>query len=120
MEENIITTESGLQYVDEKVGSGPQPKAGQTVSVNYTGRLTNDKVFDSSVDPKFGHVEPLQFRVGVGQVIEGWDEGLLTMKVGGKRKLIIPPDLGYGREGAGSDIPPNATLIFDVELMAVR
>jgi len=116
----MITTPSGLKYQDLKVGTGAQPKTGQTVTVNYTGMLEDGKVFDSNVDPKFGHVEPFKTAVGVGQVIKGWDEGLLTMKVGGKRKLTIPAQLGYGARGAGGVIPPNATLIFDVELLAVQ
>ena len=102
------------------VGTGPQPNAGQTVSVHYTGWLYQDgkkgAKFDSSLDRK----QPLNFAVGTGQVIKGWDEGLSTMKVGGKRTLIIPPELGYGARGAGGVIPPNATLMFDVELLGVR
>jgi len=118
----IITTASGLQYIDTKVGDGAMPKAGQSISVNYTGMLAtpDSTVFDSNVDPKFGHVQPFIFNVGTHQVIAGWDEGLLTMKVGGKRRLIIPAKLGYGAAGAGGAIPPNATLIFDVELVAIK
>jgi peptidylprolyl isomerase len=110
-----VKTASGLQYEDVVVGSGDSPKAGQTVTVHYTGRLTNGTKFDSSVD----RGQPFQFVIGVGQVIKGWDEGVLSMKVGGKRRLTIPPDLGYGASGAGSLIPPNSTLLFDVELLAV-
>ena len=117
---DTTTTASGLQYIDTQVGAGAQPRAGQTVTVNYTGRLTNGTTFDSNVDPKFGHVEPFQFQIGMSQVIKGWDEGLSTMKVGGKRQLIIPPQLGYGARGAGSAIPPNSTLVFDVELVGVK
>ncbi len=111
-----ITTPSGLQYVDVVVGKGASPKRGKKVTVHYTGKLTNGKKFDSSVDRK----EPFTFTIGVGQVIHGWDEGVATMKVGGKRKLTIPANLGYGTRGAGPDIPPNATLVFDVELLNVE
>jgi peptidylprolyl isomerase len=109
------TTPSGLQYIDEVVGEGDAPSKGQTVRVHYTGRLTDGKKFDSSVD----RGQPFTFTIGVGQVIKGWDEGVGSMRVGGKRQLIIPPDLGYGARGAPGAIPPNATLIFDVELLAV-
>ncbi|HQS84588.1 MAG: peptidylprolyl isomerase [Alphaproteobacteria bacterium 16-39-46] len=115
-EEVIITTPSGLQYIDEIIGTGPSPKMGQKVKVHYTGTLTSGKKFDSSVD----RGEPFDFTIGVGQVIKGWDEGVLSMKVGGKRKLIIPADLGYGSRGAGGAIPPNATLVFEVELLGVN
>jgi len=110
-----VTTASGLQYQDVVVGTGDSPKVGQSVTVHYTGMLTNGTKFDSSVD----RGQPFQFVIGVGQVIKGWDEGVLSMKVGGKRRLTIPAGLGYGAQGAGTLIPPNATLIFDVELLAV-
>jgi peptidylprolyl isomerase len=115
-----VTTPSGLRIIDVKPGTGPVPQAGQTVTVNYTGWLFVDgkkgKKFDSSLD----RGEPFSFTLGQGQVIKGWDEGLATMHVGGKRTLIIPPDLGYGASGAGGDIPPGATLIFDVDLLGVK
>jgi peptidylprolyl isomerase len=115
-----VTTPSGLQMTDTAVGSGAQPKQGQTAVVHYTGWLyTNGqkgKKFDSSVD----RGQPFEFPVGAGRVIKGWDEGVATMKVGGKRTLVIPPQLGYGERGAGGVIPPNATLIFDVELLGVK
>ena len=112
----VVTTESGLQYIDLVVGTGRQAELGDTAMVHYTGWLADGKKFDSSVDRK----EPFSFRVGAGQVIKGWDEGVGTMKVGGKRKLTIPPQLGYGARGAGNVIPPNATLTFDVELLELR
>jgi peptidylprolyl isomerase len=111
-----VTTASGLKYVDVKVGSGVSPVKGKQVKVHYTGTLENGKKFDSSVDRN----EPFSFTIGVGQVIAGWDEGVMSMKVGGKRKLIIPAKLGYGAGGAGGVIPPNATLLFDVELLDVQ
>ncbi len=114
--EKKVTTDSGLQYEDMVVGTGATPSRGQTVVVHYTGWLTDKTKFDSSVDRN----ESFSFVLGQGQVIKGWDEGLSTMKVGGKRKLIIPPALGYGARGAGGVIPPNATLIFDVELLEIR
>lgn len=113
----LITTSSGLKYQDITVGKGASPKNGQNVSVHYTGWLTNGTKFDSSVD----RGTPFQFVLGQGNVIKGWDEGVLTMKIGGKRKLIIPAKLGYGDAGTpGGPIPPNATLMFDVELLGVQ
>jgi peptidylprolyl isomerase len=114
-EKKTVTTASGLKYVDVVIGKGASPTVGKQVKVHYTGTLENGKKFDSSVDRK----EPFSFVIGVGQVIPGWDEGVMSMKVGGKRKLIIPPNLGYGAQGAGGVIPPNATLLFDVELLDV-
>lgn len=111
-----VTTPSGLKYVDLKVGTGESPKQGQTVVVHYTGWLTNGQKFDSSVD----RAEPFEFLIGTGSVIRGWDEGVMTMKVGGKRKLIIPAELGYGARGAGGVIPPNATLVFEVDLIGLK
>jgi peptidylprolyl isomerase len=114
------TTASGLQYDDTVMGSGKRAEAGRTVSVHYTGWLYENgakgKKFDSSVDRN----EPFEFPIGQGRVIRGWDEGVATMKIGGKRTLIIPPALGYGARGAGGVIPPNATLIFDVELLGLK
>ena len=112
-----ITTASGLKYIDLIVGTGPSPQRGQTVVVHYTGTLENGSKFDSSLD----RGQPLSFPIGMRKVIKGWDEGLMTMKVGGKRRLIIPPGLAYGEAGAGGGlIPPNATLIFEVELLDIK
>ena len=115
-----MTTASGLQIIDSKEGTGATPKTGQTCVMHYTGWLYENcqkgKKFDSSVDRN----EPFEFKIGQRQVIGGWDEGVASMKVGGKRTLIIPPALGYGARGAGGLIPPNATLMFDVELLAVK
>jgi len=111
-----VTTGSGLQYWDIKVGTGAVAGASKRVKVHYTGWLLNGKEFDSSLDAG----EPIEFELGTGQVIKGWDQGIVGMKVGGKRQLRIPPELGYGARGAGSSIPPNSTLIFDVELVGVK
>ena len=115
-----MTTASGLQITDSKVGTGASPQKGQRCTMHYTGWLYKDGVkgakFDSSVD----RGQPFDFVIGVGQVIKGWDEGVASMKVGGKRTLIIPAALGYGASGAGGVIPPNATLMFDVELLGVK
>jgi FKBP-type peptidyl-prolyl cis-trans isomerase FkpA len=117
---SLIMTASGLQYEDLTIGDGAEAAAGQFVSVHYTGWLQNDdgspgEKFDSSVDRD----EPFEFSLGAGQVIQGWDQGVQGMKVGGKRRLVIPSTLGYGARGAGGVIPPHATLIFDVELLEV-
>ena len=115
-----VTLPSGVKYTDEVVGTGPEPKAGQTVTVQYTGWLADNgkpgRKFDSSRDRN----QPFSFTIGAGQVIAGWDQGVATMHVGGKRTLTIPPEFGYGSRGAGGVIPPGATLIFDVELLGVR
>ncbi|NJL21304.1 MAG: FKBP-type peptidyl-prolyl cis-trans isomerase [Leptolyngbyaceae cyanobacterium SM1_3_5] len=112
--EAATTTDSGLQYVDLVEGTGAVPRAGQTVYVHYTGTLEDGTKFDSSRDRN----RPFSFRLGAGQVIRGWDEGISTMRVGGRRQLVIPPDLGYGSRGVGP-IPPNSTLVFDVELLRI-
>ena len=117
---STMTTQSGLKITDSKIGTGATPKQGQTCVVHYTGWLYENgakgKKFDSSVD----RGQPFEFPVGMHRVIAGWDEGVASMKVGGKRTLIIPPELGYGARGAGGVIPPNATLIFEVELIGVK
>ncbi|MEB3179524.1 MAG: FKBP-type peptidyl-prolyl cis-trans isomerase [Nostocaceae cyanobacterium] len=115
-EDNVVTTPSGLKYIDIEEGDGATPQTGQTVTVHYIGTLKDGTEFDSSV----GRNRPFSFKIGTGQVIKGWDEGLSTMKIGGKRQLIIPPELGYGSRGAGGVIPPNATLVFDVELLKIQ
>lgn len=111
-----ITTESGLKYTDIVVGNGDMPKKGQIVAVHYTGFLENGKKFDSSYDRN----SPLEFRIGEREMIPGFDEGIQTMKMGGKRKLILPPYLAYGSRGMANVIPPNATLIFEVELVDIK
>jgi peptidylprolyl isomerase len=111
----MTTTPSGLEYADLVVGKGPQPKSGNTVVVNYTGTFRSGKVFDTSVGK-----QPFKFRLGRSQVIKGWDEGVATMHVGGKRKLVIPPDLAYGSGGYPGVIPPNSTLTFEVELLNIE
>lgn len=113
---NEVVSASGLKHVDLAAGSGDEAGAGKTVEVHYTGWLENGRKFDSSVD----RGTPFSFKLGAGQVIRGWDEGVAGMKVGGKRRLTIPPELGYGARGAGGVIPPNAVLIFEVELLKVR
>ena len=110
-----VTTPTGLKYTDIKIGDGATPKVGQTVTVHYTGTLENGTVFDST-----NGRPPANFLIGVGNVIKGWDEGLMTMNVGGKRKFVIPPDLAYGPKGRGPKIPGNSTLLFDVELVDVK
>lgn len=119
-QETSVTTPSGLKIEDNKVGDGAAPETGQICVMHYTGWLYENgqkgRKFDSSVD----RGEPFEFPIGTGRVIKGWDEGVASMKVGGKRTLIIPPELGYGARGAGGVIPPNATLIFDVELLDLR
>jgi peptidylprolyl isomerase len=111
--QKVVKTPTGLQYFDITPGNGPMPSAGSTVIVHYTGWLLNKKKFDSSVD----RGQPFSFPLGQGRVIKGWDEGVATMKVGGKRRLVIPPALGYGVQGFPPDIPANATLVFDVQLI---
>jgi len=115
-----VTTPSGLRIIDVKPGTGPTPKAGQTVTVNYTGWLFVDGKKGTKFDSSLDRHQAFSFTIGQGQVIKGWDEGVGTMHVGGTRTLIIPPDLGYGASGAGGVIPPNATLIFDVDLISVK
>lgn len=111
-----MKTDSGLEYTETQAGTGEQAAAGKTVRVHYTGKLPDGKVFDSS----YSRGEPIEFPLGAGRVIRGWDEGIALMKVGGKATLTIPPDLAYGERGAGGVIPPNATLVFDVELIEVK
>ncbi len=115
-EEDMTTMPSGLKYREVEGGFGEEARAGKQVTVHYTGYLQDGTKFDSSVD----RGEPFSFPLGAGRVIKGWDEGVAGMKVGGRRKLVIPPELGYGSRGAGGAIPPGATLVFDVELLEVR
>ena len=114
--QGFYKSSTGLKFKDLKKGKGPRPEQRRTVVVHYTGWLTNGKKFDSSLD----RGKPFEFVLGAGQVIKGWDEGVAGMQIGGKRRLIIPPQLGYGQGGAGNAIPPNATLIFDVQLLGVK
>jgi peptidylprolyl isomerase len=111
--QKLVTTRTGLQYVDLQPGPGPSPSPGSYVSVHYTGWFLNKNKFDSSVD----RGTPFEFQLGAGQVIKGWDEGVASMKVGGKRRLVVPPNLAYGQQGMQGAIPPNSTLVFDVQLI---
>lgn len=111
-----VVTRSGLRYTEIKIGEGTEAKAGNTVEVHYVGRLEDGTRFDASENPE----HPFTFRIGIDDVIQGWHEGITGMKVGGKRRLVVPPELGYGKQGAGQVVPPNATLIFEVELVQVR
>jgi FKBP-type peptidyl-prolyl cis-trans isomerase len=115
----MITSASGLQVEDSVTGGGAEAVAGQMVSVHYTGWLYQDGVAGSKFDSSKDRGQPFRFSLGGGQVIRGWDEGVAGMKVGGTRRLVIPPELGYGARGAGGVIPPNATLLFEVELLGV-
>lgn len=115
-----MTTSSGLQIIDTTVGTGASPKTGQTCVMHYTGWLYQDGKKGAKFDSSLDRGKPFEFKIGVGMVIKGWDEGVSTMKVGGKRTLIIPAELGYGARGAGGVIPPNATLLFEVELLDVK
>ena len=110
-----ITTPSGLKYTDEVIGTGENPRPGSTVTVHYTGTFPDGRKFDSSFD----RGQPMVFRLGIDPMVKGWEEGMMTMKVGGKRKLIVPPELGYGAKGR-SGIPPNSTLVFEIELLGVK
>ncbi|MBI4350304.1 MAG: FKBP-type peptidyl-prolyl cis-trans isomerase [Elusimicrobia bacterium] len=116
MAQEEIVLKSGLKYIDLETGEGPAAVSGREVTVHYTGTFPDGKKFDSSVDRN----EPFAFRLGAGQVIKGWDEGVAGMRIGGRRKLFIPPALGYGKRGAGSVIPPDADLCFEVELLGVE
>ena len=116
MANDEVVLKSGLKYVDVKLGEGPAAVSGKDVTVHYTGKFPDGKKFDSSVDRN----EPFTFKLGAGHVIKGWDEGVAGMRIGGKRKLLIPSALGYGKRGAGSVIPPDAELVFDVELLGVE
>jgi len=111
-----MKTESGLEYIEIEAGSGVQAESGKEVSVHYTGKFQDGRTFDSSL----ARGVPISFQLGVGRVIKGWDEGIAMMKVGGKAQLVIPPELAYGKNGAGEVIPPNTTLVFDVELVEVK
>lgn len=120
---DTITNKTASKDTNTKKSMEPNNKIaknGDTLVMNYTGKLTDGTVFDSNVDPKFHHVQPFEFTLGAGQVIKGWDEGLVGMKIGEKKTLTIPPEKGYGARGAGNSIPPNATLIFDVELVGIK
>lgn len=116
----VVTTPSGLKIIEIKVGTGPAPKLGQTVVVNYTGWLYQDGKRGTKFDSSADRLQPLEFPIGRGEVIRGWDEGIATMRVGGRRTLIIPPNLAYGERGIGGVIPSNSTLIFDVELVRIK
>lgn len=119
-DKSVATTNEGVKITTTKEGTGAPSKAGDTVAMNYTGTLSDGTVFDSNIDPKFQHVQPFVFTLGTGQVIKGWDVGVLGMKVGEKRKLEINADYAYGATGAGGIIPPNASLTFEVELLAIK
>ncbi len=115
----MITTASGLQYEDTVIGEGAEARSGQRVTVHYTGWLYKDQQAGAKFDSSKDRRQPFRFTLDGGEVIKGWDEGVQGMKIGGTRRLVLPPELGYGKRGAGADIPPNATLLFEVELLAV-